>query len=111
MISKMKLWLDDTRPAPEGWMHVASVADAILWCKIIGLSEVEEISLDHDLGENVATGYDFMKWLENESTKDEFVLPIIHIHSANPVGRVNMQRAIDSINRMRQRALDLDIET
>jgi hypothetical protein len=43
----MKLWLDDIRPAPEGWTWVKRVEDAIYYAD---REPVEEMSLDHDLG-------------------------------------------------------------
>lgn len=98
----MKLWLDDIRPAPDGWIWCKNVPEILdffalkeKWKKVV------EVSLDHDLGENTSTGYDFLCILENEiGSGIENHVPIFHIHSANPVGRKNMQRAIDSINRL-----------
>ncbi|HJZ18738.1 MAG TPA: cyclic-phosphate processing receiver domain-containing protein [Candidatus Nanoarchaeia archaeon] len=102
----MKLWIDDIRPAPEGWVW-AKNANFAMACFNFG---VEEISLDHDLGENIPTGYDLLckieelvaagKW--NKNGWNWGVIPIFHIHSANPVGRKNMERAIESIHRLSQ---------
>jgi len=44
----MKLWLDDMRPAPIGWLHAKTVAEAIELCE--RNPQVEKMSLDHDLG-------------------------------------------------------------
>jgi hypothetical protein len=55
----MKLWLDDVRPAPEGWHWVRTAIEALMWM-ITGV--VEEASLDHDLGgvpANHGGTYDF----------------------------------------------------
>jgi len=87
----MKLWVDDERPAPdETWTIATSGGSAIL---LIGLhsDDLEEISLDHDLGLS-ATGYDVLtamsthKWWPKTLT----------IHTANPVGRANMLRAANA---------------
>lgn len=43
----MKLWLDDVRPAPEGWVHVRTAEEARE--KLLA-GGVVECSLDHDLG-------------------------------------------------------------
>ena len=43
----MRVYLDDLRPAPEGWVRVFWPEEAITLLKT-GL--VTEISLDHDLG-------------------------------------------------------------
>lgn len=44
----MQLWLDDVRPAPDGWTVALSVNAAI---EILSSSPVNEASLDHDLGD------------------------------------------------------------
>lgn len=46
----MRLWLDDVRPAPDGWVWVKTARDAIALLAAVG---VAEISLDHDLGNEV----------------------------------------------------------
>jgi hypothetical protein len=43
----VRVWLDDVRKAPEGWVHVKTPEEAI---DLLRSGEVEEISLDHDLG-------------------------------------------------------------
>jgi hypothetical protein len=46
-VSKINLYLDDMRPAPEGWVLVKTVAEAQ---EVIKLHNVQLMSLDHDLG-------------------------------------------------------------
>jgi len=98
----MKLWLDDIRPAPEGWTWVKTAREAF---DILGNNpDVTEISLDHDLGEDQDSGYAIVETLERWAAYgglDKYIPEEIHIHSANPVGRKNMQAAIDSINRFK----------
>lgn len=100
-MSKLKIWLDDKRPAPEGWMAENDVRLALHFIKN---SAVEEISLDHDLGdENEYTGYDVLKKIEQwlaERYITPSCVPIIRIHTANPVGRQNMLAALESIQRL-----------
>lgn len=93
----IKLFLDDVRPAPEGWMLVTNVEDAKL---VLKKYIVTHLSLDHDLGENVQTGYDLVKWIEERYFVHDIKPPEMKIHSANPVGRQNMQRAIDAMARL-----------
>lgn len=98
-----KLWLDDDlvhRVAPEGWTHVTTVEDAI---QVLETGFVTHLSLDHDLGENQKTGYDLIKWIEEQYFVNDIKPPEMKIHSANPVGRKNMQVVIDKINHMRDR--------
>lgn len=98
----MKLWLDDVRPAPEGWLW-CKTADELLREIIRNRWDLEIVSFDHDLGENVDTGYDVLVKLEKGAALGLWhIIPDrMEIHSANPVGRKNMQAAIDSIERMR----------
>lgn len=95
----MKIWVDDIREAPKGWFCAKSVNEA----KNLILEyylHIDEISLDHDAGNYVKDGGDYIKlldWLETVSKMvDNFGMENItfHIHSMNPVGRENMLRII-----------------
>lgn len=57
------LWLDDRRPAPDGWVAVTTVVDAKL---SLETGRVDRASLDHDLGacETCMDGMDVKEWLE-----------------------------------------------
>jgi NAD+-processing family protein with receiver domain len=57
------LWLDDDRPAPEGWIGVTTIVDAKLHLET---GRVDRASLDHDLGacETCMDGMDVDEWLE-----------------------------------------------
>jgi hypothetical protein len=93
----MKLFLDDERNPPEGWTHVRSPKDAI---DILKTGSVDEISLDHDLGDDVrGTGYDVILWIEEAVATQDFDPPKIIVHSANPSARQKMEAGIRSINR------------
>jgi hypothetical protein len=96
----MKLYVDDIRIAPEGWEQAWNIREAL---KLLETQEVTHLSLDHDLGSSLgATGYDIMKWIELKVELEDFPLPEIKFHTANPTGRANMQAAYDAILR-RQR--------
>lgn len=93
----MKLWIDDVRPAPDGWYWAKTTNTAIA---VIEFSEevgfphgpIELISIDHDAGDYARQGGDFIRvldWLE--ATGRNYP---IHIHSMNPVGVVNMRAII-----------------
>ena len=97
-MSGIKLYLDDERKAPKGWTSVKSAEMAI---QLIKQGVVEEISLDHDLGRK-KTGYDVLLWMEQAVREGQTVPSLIHIHTANPVGRMKMIQAIDAINRFKQ---------
>ena len=109
----MKIWVDDVRPAPDGYVWVKSVNEAELlivskksYENMInsfdgGLrklyefgndTHIELIDIDHDAGEYASDGGDYIKlldWLEEKG----YNIPI-HIHSMNPVGVANMRRII-----------------
>ena len=100
----MKIWLDDIREPPdEGWLWFKSVETARLYFEVAeDMLEECEISLDHDLGENHPTGYDLIKWLEEKVmtgkvTTQGYSFPKIRVHSANPVGRKNIEAAVKRI--------------
>ena len=90
----MKLWIDDVRPAPEGYIWALSVTTAkndILRYERMG-EPFELLNIDHDAGEYAQYGGDYIKlldWLEETDRNYP-----IHIHSANPVGIANMRRII-----------------
>ena len=61
-------------------------------CEMMAVA-VEELNLDHDLGNYAADGGDAIKVLDFLAERETFYK--IVIHTANPVGRQNMQRMID----------------
>lgn len=65
-----------------------------------GLKYFETLSLDHDLGDKTSTGYDFLKWIENRIVYMNESIPCIIIHSMNPVGRENMLRIVNNLERL-----------
>jgi len=91
----MKLYLDDIRKAPEGWVPVRTFGDAI---QLLEQQVVEEMSFDHDLGD-IFTGLDVVNWIERKVFEEGYNPPKMWIHTGNPVGRKNMLLAIESIER------------
>lgn len=98
----MKLWIDDVRPAPEGYEWCRSVNQAKNWIDISEfdfMENIELIDIDHDAGDYASDGGDYIKlldWLEETGRNYP-----IHIHSINPVGVENM-RAIIKRNNWRE---------
>jgi len=94
-----KLWLDDQcrdpeaphRLTPEGYVGFSSAAGALGYIAEEGLPAL--MDLDHDLGFNNPTGMDFLKVLA-ERFPDK--VPIWNVHSANPVGKANMESFLRS---------------
>ena len=91
----MKLYLDDARETPNGWIRVYWPNEAI---EILKTGKVNEISLDHDLGDDDrGTGYDVILWIEEAVVTKGFMPPKIRVHSANPSARHKMELGIQSI--------------
>lgn len=92
----MRLWVDDVRPAPEGYVWRKSVNAAKRYIKefermhkTFKLDKVEVIDIDHDAGDYAYDGGDYIKlldWLEETGRNYP-----IRIHSQNVVGRMNME--------------------
>ena len=98
---EIKVWLDDIRKAPSGWVHIKTTPELIKFYTK-NYKNITELSLDHDLGENTPTGYDFMVWLEEKFHTGKYkIVPEIKVHSANPVGKKRMEQAIKSIERLK----------
>lgn len=93
----MKIYLDDLRAAPEGWT-IARTFDEFK--QLVDRGEpIEAFSFDHDLGEQSPDGYTVIKWLAAEHPEYFSGEIEMHSHSANPVGRENIEAYIASCRR------------
>ena len=97
------IYLDDLRiPPSTHWEVVRNAEDAYtLFHEAAADGHEIVLSLDHDLGEDIPTGYDLLNWIERDLAADPRFRPNVTftVHSANPVGRMNMERAIRAIAR------------
>ncbi len=90
----IKIWVDDVRPAPEGYTWCKSVMSAktrIQVAEYLNVS-IELIDIDHDAGDYAVYGGDYIKlldWLEETGRNYR-----VRIHSMNSVGVANMRRII-----------------
>lgn len=101
----MLLWLDDLRPAPEGWVWAKTVAHAKVVLRSV---VVDEASLDHDLGQLLhpedddmrvypsqglePVGYELVMWMAEEAV---WPRKSLSVHTANIVGQQRMTRVIE----------------
>ena len=93
----MKLFLDDEREAPAGWVRVRWPEEAI---ELLKTGQVTDLSLDHDLGDDErGTGYDVVLWIEEAVVARMFVPPRMVVHSANAPARAKMEAGLDRIRR------------
>lgn len=83
----MRLWLDNTRPAPKGWTAVKTVADAQKHLESAG---VERLSMDHDL-DGDETGMHVLEWMKNTGHWPRYAPKV---HSGNPDGAKRMKAFI-----------------
>ena len=94
----MRVYLDDERKPPEGWHLVRWPDEAIA---LLEQGVVEEISLDHDLGDDErGTGYDVVLWIERAVVERGFRPPRMRVHSANTSARQKMEAGIAAIMRL-----------
>ena len=99
----MKVFLDDERMAPKGWITVTSAEDCIALLK---LGKVTHLSLDHDLGnpDDGSTGYTVLTWLEEQVFLEKMVPPsVLEVHSANISAVPKMLAAIAAIEEAYER--------
>lgn len=93
----MKIYLDDERETPTGWIR-AYWPDEVI--QLLEKGGVESISLDHDLGDDQkGTGYDVILWIEEAVATSGFIPPKITVHSANPPARKKMEQGIKVITK------------
>lgn len=118
MIQKVKIYLDDVRiPTEDDWLVAKDYHEFVSLIETYGLNNIELISLDHDLGDTAMveyynnvkdnytldygniremTGYDCCKFLVDYSMDNSVPLPLIRVHSANPIGSHNMMGYINN---------------
>jgi hypothetical protein len=113
----MKIFVDDVRPCPDGWMLARTIEDAKAY---LMRDDITEVSLDHDMGACVSCvekgehvgdmvtpettyynhcphaedGYTLVMWM----IENNHIPPIVRIHSMNSVGVRRMVAALESRN-------------
>ena len=91
----LKIWVDDVRPAPEGYVWLKSVNEVKKYLAdphILYNYEISLIDLDHDAGDYAKDGGDYVRildYLELVGYSGD-----LRIHSMNPVGVQNMRNII-----------------
>ena len=118
MNNKVKIYLDDVRtPLEDTWVVARDYDQFVNSVTQYGIENIELISLDHDLGDTAMveyynnvkdnykldydkirekTGYDCCKFLVNLSIDTDIPLPLVYVHSANPIGSANMMGYINN---------------
>ncbi|OCH19282.1 cyclic-phosphate processing receiver domain-containing protein [Aliivibrio logei] len=97
----MKIYLDDERKTPDGWVRAYWPNEVI---SLLKFEYVTEVSLDHDLGDDQrGTGYDVILWIEEAIAIHGFKPPKLKVHSANISARRKMELGIEQIYRSAHR--------
>lgn len=100
----LKLYLDDVRTAPDGWLLFRPDPSSLPVFRHLA-RHADYISFDHDLGldpdgKEYPTGYDILCQFEKLAV-DKMIwsngAPELIIHSANPVGASKMKVVVDRI--------------
>ena len=87
----MKLWIDDIRPAPDGF----------IWCKSVNQAKAAITAYEHqyscdniliDLDNDAADYFKILDWLEEKNIVDTGYF--FKIHSKNPIGIMKMEDII-----------------
>ena len=94
--SMKKIYLDDLRTIPEGFIGLRSYAEFVTYIETNGLPDF--ISFDHDLGLQ-ESGYDCAKWLVAYCLDNEMKLPDFVVHSQNPVGKINIESLLNNFRK------------
>lgn len=97
----LKVYLDDKRNTPDGYFRVFWPSQM---AQILEEFEVEEVSLDHDLGDDdIGTGYDVVCYIEEKVYFNrDYVVPVMKTHTDNSSARDKMQRGIKQILNMKK---------
>ncbi len=104
----MRVYLDDRRATPEGWVGCRWPTEVI---ELLKTGNVTYLSLDHDLGDKEAaltedrkeiTGYDVIEWLEGQAHQNIFYDLDVQIHSDNSVGIARMKRGLAQIQKLKK---------
>lgn len=94
----MKIYLEDERTTPGGWVRVYWPDGAI---ELIRTGQVTQISLDHDPGDDKrGTGFDIVLCIEEQIALHGFFRPLMKVHSANVSARTKMENGIRAIEAM-----------
>ena len=89
----LKIWIDDIRPAPAGYIWLKSVNETIQYLSNVSDGyAIELIDLDHDAGDFAKDGGDYIRILDYLEIVG--YNGTIRIHSMNPVGVQNMRNII-----------------
>jgi len=87
MLNAQKLFVDDIRKEPEGWLRARNVTEAI---RLLATIYVDVVSLDHDISQTITGDMPFESFEAVARyiaiMPKEFRPQTVYIHTANPEG-------------------------
>lgn len=93
----MRLYVDDTRLCPEGWVLARTYEEAL---ELLSGGKVTHLDLDWNLGQGRDhTGMCILHWLETAIRSRQIPLPEISVHTADAGARRQM---LETIQRIRE---------
>jgi hypothetical protein len=95
----MRLWVDDLRVAPEGWVWVKTIGAAI---RILRTGKVIELALDHDLG-GPREGRRVAQYIERKAFRGEIPSLAWRVLSDNGPGREEITAALKNADKYWER--------
>lgn len=101
----MKVFMDDVRATPVGWVRTYTVVETLA---LLETRQVQVLSLDNDLGDldPKTEGYNVLDRLEEWAYFDHsFPIPEIMVHSSNAARKDYMNRVIHKLNLIRQQQI------
>ena len=91
----MKLWVDDLRVPPDGWVWVMTIGAAI---RKLRTGTVTELALDHDLGGR-REGRRVAQWVERKAAAGQLKRLSWRVLSDNGPGRAEITMALTNADR------------
>jgi len=105
--NKVDIWLDDERdPTNPVIQKYFGAKGNEIWVKTVEEAmpyfvenKVNYISFDHDLGIGNKDGIKLAKWIEKQAFQNNIDSIQWHVHSASPVGSMNIKKAMMSADK------------
>lgn len=94
----MKLWIDDKRPAPEGWIHINPTIHSDLVLFFIQAPLADAISFDNDFGIEGVEGKHLANYIELLAHRGQLTKPVrLTVHSDNGPAIQQISQTIEAI--------------
>lgn len=86
-----KLWLDDSRPAPPGWVRAETVADAL---RELATGAVTLVSLDYHL-HGSEKGHSVASWIREAAYDGTLPRLEWRTHTSDPAGAAHLRQLLE----------------